>query len=73
MTLWNDNPEHDYDSYLDWFGEEPCANCVEDNAHCVCPLMDEMDTIPPPDDAELLSYWRRTWTTVSDARWNELE
>ena len=51
MSLWDDHPGHDYDSYLAWFGEQPCEHCYEDNDHCVCQLMDEMDQGP------VWSFW----------------
>ena len=54
----------DYSDYLDWLDEQPCLRCFEDNVHCVCQLMDEMDETPIPDDQELNSYWRRAWAEV---------
>ena len=34
-------PSDDYEAYLDWLAEQPCAHCYEDNRHCCCQELDE--------------------------------
>jgi len=42
-----------YDEWLTWYGEQDCAWCYTDNAHCVCQELDErFGDLSPHTDAD---------------------
>jgi hypothetical protein len=51
----------DYEAWLESFDEQPCEHCFEDNAHCVCQMLDaENEGWPVLTDADLVGWSETT-------------